>query len=91
VPIPGKDVTARLILRAFEQIEYPGDAFLLGSRKRCAPSMRFCLFRVKQVGARCRPSIWLYGAATFLDYAPHRMWIFTREEAQANVAYLECK
>lgn len=30
-----------------------------------------------------------YGAATFYDYARHRLSIFTREEAQAIVAYLE--
>ena len=30
-----------------------------------------------------------YGAATFQDYARHRLSIFTREEAQAIVAYLE--
>jgi hypothetical protein len=30
-----------------------------------------------------------YGATTFHDYARHRLSIFTREEAQAIVAYLE--
>jgi hypothetical protein len=32
-----------------------------------------------------------YGAATFYDYAQYRLSIFTREEAQAIVAYLEYK
>lgn len=32
-----------------------------------------------------------YGAATFLDYLRYRFSIFTREEAQAIVAYLEYK
>jgi hypothetical protein len=32
-----------------------------------------------------------YGAATFYDYAKYRLSIFTREEAQAIVAYLEYK
>ena len=32
-----------------------------------------------------------YGALTFYDYARWRLWVFTREEAQAIVAYLRYK
>lgn len=31
-----------------------------------------------------------YGAATFQDYARYRLSVFTREEAEAIVSYLEC-
>lgn len=33
----------------------------------------------------------LYGASSFLDYARYRLSVFTREEAQAIVSYLEYK
>ncbi len=32
-----------------------------------------------------------YGAATWFDYARYRLSVFTREEARAIVAYLECR
>ena len=32
-----------------------------------------------------------YGAATWYDYARYRLSVFTREEARAIVAYLECR
>jgi hypothetical protein len=32
-----------------------------------------------------------YGAMTWIDYARHRLSVFTREEAQAIVAYMTCR
>jgi hypothetical protein len=157
-----KDAAAKLILEAFKGNDYPGDAFLLGSRQGCEPfdevlpfqgktswqelpskfldehagalhffseaGLRFFLpaflladlreelnyadplftvtsgfsdvaveiekngrkFLIKS-GKSQLLNPRLYGAATFLDYARHRLSIFTREEALAIVAYLECK
>jgi hypothetical protein len=157
-----KYAAAKLILEAFKGNDYPGDAFLLGSRQGCEPfdevlpfqgktswqdlpakflddhagalhffseaGLRFFLpaflladlrgelnyadplftvtsgfsdvtveiekngrkFLIKS-GKSQLLNPRLYGAATFLDYARHRLSIFTREEAQAIVAYLECK
>jgi hypothetical protein len=157
-----KNAAGKLILDAFKENEYPGDAFLLGSRQGCEPfdevlpfqgktswqeltstfldehagalhffseaGLRFFLpaflladlreelnyadplftvtsgfsdvtveiekngrkFLIKS-GKSQLLNPRLYGAATFLDYARHRLSIFTREEAQAIVAYLEYK
>jgi hypothetical protein len=157
-----KNAAAKLILEAFKGNEYPGDAFLLGSRQGCEPFDEVLPFQGKtgwqeltstfldehagalhffsEAGLRFfLPAFLLadlreelnyadplftvtsgfsdvaveitkngrkfliksgksqmlnprfYGAATFLDYARHRLSIFTREEAQAVVAYLEYK
>lgn len=157
-----KNAAAKLILDAFKGNDYPGDAFLLGSRQGCEPfdevlpfqgktswqdlpskfldehagalhffseaGLRFFLpaflladlrdelsyadplftvtsgfsdvaveiekngrkFLIKS-GKSQLLNPRLHGAATFLDYARHRLSIFTREEALAIVAYLEYK
>lgn len=43
---------------------------------------------VRRIGKSEFINPWRYGAATFYDYARYRLSIFTREEAQAIVAYL---
>jgi hypothetical protein len=157
-----KNAVAKLIVDAFKENEYPGDAFLLGSRQGCEPfdevlpfqgktrwqeltskfldehagalhffseaGLRFFLpaflladlrgelnyadplftvtsgfshvtVEIEKQGRKFLIKLGksqllnprLYGAATFLDYARHRLSIFTREEAQAIMAYLEYK
>lgn len=49
-----------------------------------------CTFR-KQIGKSALLNPRRYGATTFHDYARYRLSSFTREEAAAIVAYLECR
>ncbi len=73
------------IRQAFHDTEHPGDAFCREATRAASRVSRSHRSSVSPIG---RNSI-RYGAMTWHDHVRCRLSVFTREEAQAIVAYLE--